>query len=117
MADPFRIKESDSAPAYVAVLKSSYGLPGEAPINLSAATSVKFLMRSVNLSDDDPPKVTANCTITDAVNGIVTYQWTGSDTDTSGTYNVEFQITWGDGRIQTIPNADYLTVEVVDDLG
>jgi hypothetical protein len=117
MATPFEIKESDSRPTYIAVLKSSFGLVGEAPINLTTATGVKFIMRDVNLSDDDPPKVDSAMTITDAVNGIVSYTFTTTDTDTSGTYNVEFQITWSDGGIETIPNNSYLQLIVYDDLG
>jgi hypothetical protein len=93
MADAWYIKEGDTDANYIATLKSSYGLPGEAPINLTAAASVRFIMRSSGLSGSDPPKVNGVMTITDAVNGIVSYTFTWTDTDTPGTYNVEFEIT------------------------
>jgi hypothetical protein len=111
-------KESDNRDAYVSVLKS--GSPAVA-INLSAASSVRFIMRSVGLSDDDPPKVNAVATITDAVNGIVSYTFTTADLDTTGDYNIEWELHWSDGGIKTIPDGsdgtDYLSLTVVDDLG
>jgi hypothetical protein len=114
---PFTIKEHDTRPTYIATLKDAFGTGGEAPINLSAASQVRFIMRLADFSGDTPAKVNAPMTITDAANGIVTYPWATGDTDTPGTYSVEFEIRWADGTVQTVPEGDYLQVVVVDDLG
>lgn len=110
----FTVKQHDTAPSYVVDLADEFGLPGETPINLTTATSVKFLMRETG--GTGAPKVTAAMTIVDAANGRVQHDWGATDTDTVGTFDIEFEITWSDGTIETVPNDSYLSVEVVDDL-
>ncbi len=73
-------------------------------------------MKLQGSADADLPKVKDTCTVTDAVDGRVTYLWQAGDTDTSGTYNIEFEIEWGT-EIQTVPNDSYITIKIVDDLG
>lgn len=48
----------------------------------------------------------------------VVYYWSddGSDIPSTGEYQVEFEITHPDGRIETFPPNDYLTFEVYQDL-
>lgn len=48
--------------------------------------------------------------------GLVQYTWASNDLQLSGNYQVEFEITWTAGGIQTIPNATYGAVTVIDDL-
>lgn len=119
MADAVR-KQNDNRDTWMVVLKHG-PIGAQTPIDLSTASSVRFIMRSTGLSDADPPKVNGLMTITDAINGVVTYQWTGTDLDTVDTYNIEHEIHWADGGIKTIPDKSdgiaYLTLEVVDDLG
>ncbi len=109
----FTIKENDTRPAYVAALKDDYGLPSESAINLTAATSVKFKMRPVA---GGALKVDGTMTIVSAAAGTVQYVWIAADTDTVGTFDVEYEITWSDGGVETVPNDGYDTVIVVDDL-
>ncbi len=69
-----------------------------APVDLTACT-VRFYMKDAVLGTT---KISgATCTITDAVNGKCRYDWTGSDTNTIGTYLGEVEVTFGDGKIQT----------------
>jgi hypothetical protein len=110
----FTAKQHDTAPAYVADLADDFGLVSEAPINLTSATSVRFLMRKNGQTGT--PKVSSVMTVTDAANGRVQHNWGTADLDTVGTYDVEFEITWTDGTIETVPNDTYLTINVVDDL-
>lgn len=112
---PFYIKQNDTRPRYVATLLDNFGEPDQAPINLTNATSVKFLMRSTGNAGS--PKVTAAAAITSAASGIVTYTWVAGDTDTIGEFDVEFEITWSDGGVETVPNDGYLSVVIEDDLG
>lgn len=100
----FYIKKGDTAPVIVATLKDSAG----APINLTGA-SVRFRMR---LLLGTVLKVDAAVTIVDALAGTVSYQWALADTDTAGTYLVEWQITYAGGAVQTVPNASFNQVRV-----
>jgi hypothetical protein len=99
------IKRYDTAPP----LTASLAVNGQ-PLDLTNATSVKLIMKSAGAL------VTGTCTIVDAVDGGIKYVWAGGDTAVSGTYQVEFQVTWNDGTKQTLPNDSYDTVTVMDDL-
>lgn len=106
MAD-FAIKRGDNVPILEATLSDQDG-----PINLAGA-SVKFIMKQ----QGGGAMVSGPCTITAEAAGRVSYAWVSGDTDTPGTYDLEFQITYGGGGIETVPNEGYKTVEVVPDLG
>lgn len=112
----WEIKHHDTAPDYVAALTDDVGAANTPPIDLTSATSVDFIMRSADVPDTDTPKVKAACTIVDAANGIVSYHWGASDTDTVGDFNIEFEIAWSDGTTQTVPNDGYNTITVTEDL-
>jgi len=111
------IKQHDTRPKYIAALKDKFGTPSVEPIDLTNATSVDFIMRAKSATDASSTGIRAEADITDAVNGIVTYTWDPTDTAAVGSYNVEFEITWNDGGVETVPNDGYMEVEVVDDLG
>ena len=109
----FSVKQKDTRPVYlVQLVDASTG--SNVPINLTNATSVTFKMRVHG--GTGAPKVTAAATIVDAVNGKVQYTFTSANLDTVGTFDVEFEILWNDGGIETVPNDSYLTVIVVNDL-
>lgn len=112
MAD-FTIKRGDSWPPIVATLSDNVG-----QLNLTTATQVKLLFKTVTGST----VYSRVCTITTPAAGQVTYTWTGADAATGplstvNSYNVEWEITWGDGSITTVPNEGYKTLSVVADLG
>lgn len=48
--------------------------------------------------------------------GIVSYQWVSGDTDDPGEYNAEFEVHFNDGRIESYPNSEYLTVHIIEGL-
>ena len=69
-----------------------------APVNLTGCT-VRFYMKD---AVSGSTKISgATCTVTDAANGKCRYDWTGTDTNTVGTYLGEVEVTFGDGKIQT----------------
>ena len=112
MAD-FTIKRNDTRPVIAAQLTQDGN-----PYDLTGAT-VKFLMK---LPASGSPKVDASATIVNASNGDVEYAWIASDTDTEGEYDAEWEVTDGSGEVLTFPNGhdtapDYISVEVVEDLG
>lgn len=108
----FTMKRGDTRP----VFRSQLTQPSVAdpavfePVDLTGAT-VKFLMKK-----DSTLKVNAVATLVDAAAGQVSYTWDTLDTDTSGTFNVEWEVSWGVNK-QTFPNDSYLTVTIIDDLG
>ncbi len=116
MAD-FTIKRNDTRPRLVTTLITDFGTAAEGPVDLTSASAVKFLMRSESAPAGSAPKVNAAATISDAAAGIVTYTWVDGDTDTEGIFEGEFQITWSDDGVETIPNDSYISIQVVDDLG
>ena len=60
--------------------------------------------------------VRRSCTIVDAANGVVSFQWTTPDTAVVGSFYHEWEITWPTARPQTIPNSGYNLIVVEDDL-
>lgn len=106
-----RIKQGDLVPAATATLMQQVGTATATPIDLTTASSVKFAMRD----RAGVIKVDAAGTIVSAAAGTVKYQWTGTDTDTAGNYDMEWQITWPAGK-QTVPGAGYDTVCIGDDI-
>ena len=110
MATPdFTIKRGDRLPPLTVTLRDAAG----AAVPLTGAT-VRFHMREIGAQEvkvNRPAQV-----VQPPANGQVSYAWAAGDTDTPGTYYAEFQVTWSDGTVQTFPNVDYLTVQVVADL-
>ncbi len=110
----FVIKQNDTRPKYVVQLVDNFGEPDQGPVDLTTATAVKLIMAA---KVDGSIKVNDTAAITTPAQGIVTYTWDAADTDTVGEYDAEFEITWGDGGVETVPNDGYLEVRVTDDLG
>lgn len=103
----FSIRQNDTSPSLQALLRDA----DRNPIDLSGA-SVRFHMKVVG----GPVKVDQLMTIVDENNGVVQYDWVTGDTDTVGTYYVEFEVTYADSSVETFPNKGNLTVNVVKEL-
>lgn len=109
-----RIKRNDTLPKVkIAVVQKDADNPGvRTPVDLTGA-SATFTM----ITDTATPAIKVNAaaaTITDATNGLIEYAWTSPNTDTSGDYLGEFEITIGGGKI-TLPNDNSLRIIIVDD--
>jgi hypothetical protein len=113
MANPkFNIKQNDTWPPLQATLQQA--IDGvTSPIDLTGAT-VKFMMRPVA---GGAATVNAAATIVgSAANGVVQYQWLATDTATVGDYVYEWQITFGDGKVATVPTLGQESLGVIDDI-
>lgn len=102
------IKQHDTWPPLDAVLSDQDG-----PIDLTTATTVKLLLKTATGGGTGG----GTCTITDAAGGGVRYEWQTADTAAIQSFNGEFEITWSNGEISTVPNDSYITVEIKADLG
>jgi len=103
----FSIKQNDTSPSLQVTLKDS----SLVVVNLTGAT-VRFHMKSV----DGTLKVDASMTVTSALGGVCQYNWQAGDTDTVGTYYVEFEVTYADASVETFPNNGSKAVKVVREL-
>ena len=104
----FYIKQNDTSPAMLATLQDADGNA----VNLTGAT-VRFHMRAVGGNEvvvDDA------VTVVTPLSGIVRYDWSADDTDTIGSYQAEFEVTYADASIETFPNDGYIRVEIIDDI-
>jgi hypothetical protein len=108
----FNVKQGDLVPAITATLMQAVGTAAATVIDLTAASSVKFAMRNRQLGTN---KVDAAGTIVSAAAGTVKYQWVGTDTDTEGVFDCEWQITWPTGK-QTVPGSGYDQIVIGDDI-
>ena len=100
-------KRGDNAPPITATLSDLDG-----PIDLSSADAVRLRMKSDTAIVEAGP-----VEITDAANGEIKYEWEADDLMFAGSYRGEWEITWSDGTIQTVPNDTYFAVDVLEDLG
>lgn len=93
-------------------------LDGANPQNLTAATTAKFIMGTINAQGVASIKCQGTMTFdADRSTGRVTYDWGNTDLDTIGDYKAEVEITWSNGDKQTFPGNGYLDIKVVGDLG
>ena len=104
----FRIKTNDTSPKLAVTLEDALGNA----IGL-AGCSARFHMKAFGASS---LKIDSVATITDDVAGKVEYSWTGTDTDTAGTYYGEIEVTYADNAIETFPNNGYFTIIIKEDL-
>lgn len=109
----FTIKRGDTSPPikYKLIGPDDYGK------DIRGYNDVQFFMRerdeyTIVVSDD----VSGNVNVVDAENGIIEYDWTAGDTETSGTYDAEWQVEFNDGSVETYPNDRFITVKIVDDI-
>jgi hypothetical protein len=107
MAD-FTIKRHDTRPSLSATLKRD----GVA-IDLTAATSVKLILKQQTTPFT---AVTGTCTIVTPASGIIRYDWIAADTAVAGTYDCEFEINWGGGNKETVPNDKEKVVDIRADI-
>jgi hypothetical protein len=104
----FNIKKNDTSPSMLATLQDANG----AAINVTGA-SVRFHLRAIG---SQVVKVDEAATIVTPLEGIVRYDWSASDTDTVGSYQAEFEVTYADASIETFPNDGYIRVEIISDI-
>lgn len=107
-----KIKRNDTKGKFIDTLT----LDG-VPVNLTGCT-IKFLMRRRGRSTGSNLTISRTGAIAgDPTLGNVEYQPTATDVQLEGVYDHEWQVTFPDGKILTVPNFDFNTVEILRDLG
>lgn len=103
----FRIKQNDTSPSLEATLSDA----NLVPVNLTSAT-VMLHMKAIG----GDVVLDEQMTVTDAVGGVVQYDWQAGDTATVGTYYVEFEVTYSDASVETFPNTGSLPLVITREL-
>ncbi len=109
MAVDFTIKRNDRLPSLAATLTDALG----APVDLTS-TLVRFIMAAG--AGTGTVAVNAPAVVVNSSGGTVRYDWAAGDTATSGTFNGEFEVTFPNGKKQTFPSANYITIQIFNDL-
>lgn len=107
--DTFYIKQGNLLPALATTLTDEDGNA----VDYSGYTGLRFHMR---LPGATSAKVDAAATEVNAAVGTITYAWTGTDTDTPGVYQAEFEVTMPTGKPITYPNDGYIDVIILPKL-
>jgi len=102
----FTIKQGDTLPTLVATLKNPLGVP----VNLTNST-VTFRMADIN----GTVKISSAVTEVDFSNGRVSYIWSESDTAEAGNFRAEFEVVNEQGKKETYPNTQPITISIVRD--
>lgn len=111
MSGPIVIKRHDTRPirTLTVVEQDPAAAVGVSrPVDLTNATQAKLVGLSTS------PTILA---FTNRTLGVVTWTPTAGETATAGTFQMEIEITWSDGGIETYPNDGYFTITIFPDLG
>jgi transcriptional/translational regulatory protein YebC/TACO1 len=100
------LKKNDTKDNIKATLSNESG-----PVDLTGAT-VRFLMSRRGIV-----KVDRQAQIKDAAAGIVWMVFENGDTDETGLFQSEFEVTFPDARIETFPNDGFILINIINDLG
>lgn len=110
--DPILVKQNDTRPKIRA-----YAWQGTSStaIDITGATVV-FNMR-LSTSPGTVKVSRGSATIVSGATGGMEYTLTSGQTDTVGLYQAEFEITFSDGGILTVPSgSNYIYVQIGDDI-
>ena len=121
MATPFDF-EMQAGDLLPSIQTSGLKNPDGTIVDLTNATSVKFIMDAAN-TDWTPkanatPKVQAAAVmVTPKTSGVVEYIWASGDTDTAGQYLGQWLVTWPTLRPQRFPTGTYYQIQINANLG
>jgi len=101
----FNIKQDNTSPAILFALTPT-------SVTLSAA-AVRFRMRPVGATTFALDEEAVIVTAVDAPT--VRYDWNTADTATPGFYEAEFVVTYSDNTVETFPNSEFITINIVGD--
>lgn len=107
MAETFNLKSNDTSPSLLYTLSP-------VTTDLTGAT-VCFNMRPATGGAVKVSRAAA-VVVTETGTPTVRYDWTAQDTDTSGTYDGEFEVTYAGGAVETFPNTGFIKIVIAKDI-
>jgi hypothetical protein len=109
----FPIKQNDTLPALLVVIKTRGSLGEIIPFNLSGVTATTFSMEDNcgNLTISSAP-----AQILCASGGTIQYSWVDGDTAESGRFNGEFEMFFSGGKKLTVPTIGDIEIEIMKDI-
>lgn len=107
MPDTFSMKRGDTVPSMRRQLMGGDGVP----VDVTGADVV------FNMKDYRGVEVSrAPAVIVDALQGIVQYNWSETDTLSVGKFCAEFEVTYDNGGVETFPNFEFISVVIYPDI-
>jgi hypothetical protein len=98
------LKKDDLEPKYIATLRNADG----SAVDLTNATSVSLIVKQ----QGGAKNFKASGAFENRANGVVSYTWASGNTDTVGTFQMEWEVIWPTNRPETFPNTGYDTLIV-----
>lgn len=118
MALDFTMKRHDTLPLRTISLTQTNPANANAviPVDLTNASSAKLIAKIPAVGGDS--FISTLAFGSPRTGGTVIYTPVAGDTDSSGDYQAEIEITWATpAGIETFPNDGYFTIHIKDDLG
>lgn len=106
------MKQHDTRPVLTRYLIQTVN-GATSPVDLTLVGSIGLLMRH---STAPGVLVSGLASVVTVSSAYIAYKWATNDTATTGIYNAEYQLTYTDAGVETVPNDSYFSVEIVDDL-
>lgn len=110
----FVIKRNDTLPALRTNIIDRGCLDGKKPFNLSGATGVTFSM--IDRKCESYKISLQQAQISCVSGGTVQYNWQSGDTDESGNFLGEFEISFSDGKKMSVPQRGGILIEITNDI-
>jgi len=111
----FFIKRNDTLPSLSINIIDRGRLTQKQAYNLSGVTGVTFSMMNQNC---DFLKISAKpAQITCYSGGSIQYNWDSEDTNESGIFLGEFELSYYDGKKMSLPSIGGIMIEINDDIG
>jgi hypothetical protein len=100
----FNIKQNDTSPAILYALTPT-------DVDLTSA-NVVFRYRTIGTETWTERNAVI---VTETITPTVRYDWQSADTATPGFYEAEFVVTYADSTVETFPNSEFITINIVGD--
>jgi hypothetical protein len=107
----FEITQGDTSPALVSQLTA-----GGEPIDLSSVDDVKFIMQDKYERIVIDEGVQESVNILNASNGEVEFVFRRDNTNTVGSYEAQFEVTYSNGAVETFPSDKRIDIEIVEQI-
>jgi len=102
------LKQNDTEPALEGQLVDASGNP----VNLAGASARCLGRHAIS----QRVVIDGACYITDPASGVIRYEWSPLDTARPGVFQVEVEVTYGDGNRETFPNRGHIRLRIADDV-